>query len=144
MPRAKDILVCLWGGLGQKNTVTLHVNENNNKIQTIEPDRTILNIRPTNEEDTIIEFAKNNEYYVSNHARVACFVLSNGRFLISNTIRPHVHLVMRCHTDSMMTTEALPITTGNDLGDIKYEGKCPHVEIYNIRKTWDDKKDFKL
>jgi hypothetical protein len=138
------MLVSLWGGLGQKNTITMHVSESDNTAQVIEEDRTILSIRPTNDEDTLVEYVKNNDYYVTNHARVACFVLADGRFLMSSTMKPYVNDIVRCFTDGLLATKELPFETGNELGRIKYEGKAEHITIVNVRKTWDDKKDFKL
>ena len=136
MKRAKGILNILWGALSQKNEMTLIIDESDDEPSTIEEDRTIMSINPLNEKKTIVKFVKNDYAYETPYARIAPFLLAKGRVKISKAIveaegSTNIKNIKRVHTDSMYATKKLDIVTGTNLGNMKFEGFCKNVKIFN-------------
>jgi hypothetical protein len=92
------------------------------------------------EDKTYIKAAQNDKFYVSGFARLAPFLISKGRSIISKIIEPYIKTVIRCHTDGFICSkEPTNIITGDKLGDLVYEG---YNENYMIIKGNSYDKNF--
>jgi hypothetical protein len=131
--KAKDILNILWGALCQKDEFKLFVSEE--EPLYMGEDKTILSITPCDEDKVMIEVCRSDSMYETNHARMGPFLVANGRARISNIIEPYVDKVVRCHTDSMFVNEQIDVKTGTQLGELRYEGYCPNMEVKNMMKV---------
>jgi hypothetical protein len=70
----------------------------------------------------IIEVIKRDQQYVSGFARIKPFLLGKARSIMSDIMLPYNDLLVRCHTDGFMAIQELDIKTGDQLGDLVYEG----------------------
>ena len=130
---AKNLLNILWGGLCQRNNLTIKVR--NDEEFDIRDDKDLVALYPANKNETILKLVNMDKLFDTNYARIGCFITAKGRYKLSNTIRPHVKDVVRVHTDSMFVKNKPDIETGNDIGQLKYEGYCPKAKIINCCKT---------
>lgn len=143
LPRSKMILNILWGALCQKNTVSKCIDNDSTEIIDLPDDIDFDNIKPLDDKKTktIIDYVNRQTYYKSNFARLAPFLLSKGRLMISDILQPHKEHIKRIHTDGFISSSNLDIKTGQKLGELKYEGHCPNVKIVNNANI---EGDFKL
>lgn len=129
IPYAKEIMNSLWGALSQIDTIQLKTSDT---ICDIRDDREITEFKPANDTETFVKFYKYKKRYCTNFARIAPFILARGRFLVSKAMKPHIDNIIRCHTDGFKSKVKLNIKTGNNIGDIKYEGYCKEYKLVNI------------
>jgi hypothetical protein len=61
-------------------------------------------------------------------------MLGRGRKLISDTMKPYIDKITYCHTDGFLSTEELPLKTGTNLGDLKFDGYCEECEVIGCNK----------
>jgi hypothetical protein len=123
-------LNCLWGALSQKkktkHTLTASeeflVNDNNN----------IESIKRLDNNRYILQLSNNECMYKYNYARLCPFLLSQARYNISCIIEPYKELVINAHTDGFYLSENPDdITTGINIGDLKYKGYCSNYIVKN-------------
>ena len=126
---AKNILNILWGLLCEKDD--FHMKFNRNSEFQINDGMEMVNIVPINEDEYNINLAKKNKTYKTPYARIAPFLLSNGRQKIANVIKPNIDKIVRVHTDGFVSKEKLEYKFGKELGDLKYEGYCETVNVKN-------------
>jgi hypothetical protein len=129
VPQSKAILNTLWGSLVRKDIIEKVFHEDDDV--EIYPGRQIIERVPYGDDEILIKFAKNDSLFVYDWARIGPFILGKGRSMISKLMEPNLDCIMRTHTDSMWSTKKLDISTGLDLGQVKYEGYCPDVKIVN-------------
>jgi hypothetical protein len=133
---AKNLLNCLWGALCQQNLYTfIHDIEKHGDYEPFE-NTEILEVIPLNNEYTKVKITqiKKNSRFETNFARINPFLMAKCRSIMAKTIQPYVEHVKFCHTDSMISDIELPIKTGDELGDLAYEGFCENTKIMNKNK----------
>lgn len=128
IPRAKKILNCLAGKLIAKDILKIKLHETED-IEAVHPGRTLLQWYPFGDEHIMVELVRNESIYESAWARLAPFLYSRARLVLSRTIEPHIKKIVYCHTDGWISTTQTNMKTGNHLGDVKYEGYCRNVTI---------------
>ena len=133
LPRSKGILNILWGKLCEKNVKkdTISLTGPTFKVPS---DAYIVRIRPSNinEDENIIEYSYNDSVYKSGWARIGVFLISKGKSMISKIIQPYKKLAVRCHTDGVVFREIpVGLATGNNLGELAYEGYASNCIIKN-------------
>ena len=116
--RAKKIINTLWGALCEKKTKNFVCGPDVDIGKNAKP----ISIRPTDDGETIIEVVKRDKQYMSGFARIKPFLLGKARSIMSEIMIPHNDLLVRCHTDGFWSTQELDIKTGDQLGDLVYEG----------------------
>ncbi len=129
IPRAKEILNCLWGNLTRKQIIKKIYHEDDNV--EVFPGNEILECTPYGDEQISVTFVNTNGLYKFDWARIGPFLLAKGRSMISKLIAPHIDYIMRTHTDDMWSSKKLDIPTGDDLGKVKFKGYCPNAKIVN-------------
>lgn len=121
---AKLILASLWGKLCEvkkkKQVVTDEVEW--------DKDHSIHRIYPSPDGSTVFQFVKNSDSFKTYYARIKPFVLAFGRKKVSDVIAPIKEHVYKCHTDSVYTSKKIK-DTGDELGQLKYNGYCENAEI---------------
>lgn len=130
---AKNLLNYLWGSLCEKNVIRIKFNIadelelfDNNKIIDIIPD--------SFDSSLLTAYITKNKYFNYDLARIKPFLLAKGRFILSNTIYSFRDKIIYSHTDSLIVKEKINIKTGNNIGDLKYEGYCEKFWCENITK----------
>ncbi|AYV81699.1 MAG: hypothetical protein Harvfovirus53_9 [Harvfovirus sp.] len=116
IPRAKQFLTMLWGVLGQRSDLGYKILRENSSMLDINS----LNFKQLNE-----------SIYRTDYARTIPFILAYGRAKIVATMIPFIENIVRCHTDGFIVSIPLKIKTGDDLGDLKYEGFCEKCTVHN-------------
>ena len=116
--RAKKNINTLWGALCEKKTKNFVCGPDVDIGKNAKP----ISIRPTDDDKTIIEVIKRDQQYVSGFARIKPFLLGKARSIMSDIMLPYNDLLVRCHTDGFMAIQELDIKTGDQLGDLVYEG----------------------
>ena len=139
VPLAKPIINLLWGSLTEANTKKVVVDNASNKIFKIKKNMTVTNIKPSFiKNNTLIECANNDSFYKSNFARLKPFLLSKAKSNICNIILPYKDIVVKTHTDSLVTKEyPKGIKTGLKLGELKYEGYNSFISVKSNAKEKD-------
>ena len=124
--------------IGETNVKRITINDNDDTPNYyIDRNSTIVDIKPSNYDEniTIYKIVNNHNYFKSQFARIKPFLWSKSRFIISEYIWPFNEKVVKCNTDSIISTEILEgIKTGHNLGDLVYEGHYEHVKIINNAK----------
>jgi hypothetical protein len=129
---AKELLNVLWGKLTQKDILNVIINEDEeDEVVEIHNDKTVTKITPLSDTRTMVHFVRDNGYYMTPYARLGPFLLAKGRYNITKIMKPFINQIHRVHTDGFICEKQLDIKIGNNLGDLKYEGYCPQVEIKN-------------
>jgi hypothetical protein len=137
---AKQVLNFLWGALSERKLRKQVVNEN--AVFEIEPNVKITCLKSSLFNDDIIMKTHSNEkMFKFAYARMMPHLLSKGRMLMSQTMRPFESEVIRCHTDGF-TVSRYPkdIKISQDLGGLCYEGYC---EEYTVKSCNDFDGEFK-
>ena len=131
VPKSKDILNRLWGVLSEIDRKKYFCCSDNETI--LSPDDEIISLRPykLNDDIDIMECVSKKNYYKTSFARLSPFLISRGRFNISNIIMPHKNNVHRIHTDGFISDIKLDIKLGENLGDLVFEGYCENCNIIN-------------
>jgi hypothetical protein len=134
----KLLLNMISGAIGETNVKRITINDNDDTPNYyIDRNSTIVDIKPSNYDEniTIYKIVNNHNYFKSQFARIKPFLWSKSRFIISEYIQPFTEKVVKCNTDSIISTEILEgIKTGHNLGDLVYEGHYEHVKIINNAK----------
>jgi hypothetical protein len=130
IPKSKLLLNILWGSLCEiDKTRVMYQNRNIN----ISSDCDFYSITPDNKNDKILHIVTTNQtkYYKTGFARLAPFLISKGRHIIANICYPHRENIKWIHTDGFISDTSLDIKTGENMGDLVYEGHCDNVVIEN-------------
>jgi len=128
--RSKQILNILWGALCEKNTKKKIIMPKDKLL--IEQDSKLISIRPFNDDSTIFEYSRNDDQYKSGFARIGPFLMSKGRKIISDIMKPYKDIVVRCHTDGIVLKEnPIGIKSGSELGELSFDGYCAHANVLN-------------
>jgi len=138
VPRAKAIINILWGALTQKNIIKMVIKNDDDKVVDIVGDKTVTKIYPRNDNETNIEFYKNDSLFETNYGRIGPFVLARGRQLIRKFMKqgdPTLEHIHYAHTDGFISSKKLDVQTGNAMGSLKYEGYCEDAIITNCIKV---------
>ena len=70
------------------------------------------------------------------YARLGPFLLAYGRKKLLETISPFIENIKWAHTDGFILNKKVDIKTGNNLGELKYEGyskECIITAFNNIK-----------
>lgn len=137
IPRSKAILNILQGALGERKTRKKIVSDKS-ELYKLPNDNNITSIKPSlyNEDETIVEYANNNNIYKLGWARVCPFIISRAKAKISKYIEPYKSICVRSHTDSMLLTEEpVGLKTGNNIGEIAYEGYSDNCKVLNSMRV---------
>ena len=136
VPLAKPILNLLWGSLTESNTKKVVIDNASDEIFVIEENMTVTKIKPSFiKNNTLIEYANNDSFYKSNFARLKPFLLSKAKSNICNIILPYKDIVVKTHTDSLVTKEyPKGIKTGLKLGELAFEGYYEHCVVKSNAK----------
>lgn len=138
VPRSKSILNIIWGALCEKLDRTYKKDPTDqNNIFKIPDNHDINFIKPSDDNKIIISHIKRDKYYKTNFARFSPFLLSKGRLMISDIMEPHIQYIKRFHTDGFISCKKLDIKTGNEIGNLKYEGYNNKICFDNIRSKID-------
>lgn len=131
IPKAKDILNRLWGVLCELDRKQYFCSSD--KEINLSPDDEIISLRPYKLDDDIdiMECVSKKNYYKTSFARLSPFLISRGRFNISNIILPHKENIHRIHTDGFISDSKLDIKLGENIGDLVFEGYCENCNILN-------------
>lgn len=98
--QAKTFMAMLWGFLSEKKTLSKIINPNYGDFELPE-NHQLVGIQPCDntESNHKVNYARYDDQFETNHARIAPFVLSLGRKAISTIMLPYQDSVIRCHTD---------------------------------------------
>ena len=134
---AKEILNCLWGVLCQNNYKHHKLDHKTKEVYDIMGDNVLDELCPNDEDNTAtkITYHSQNSIYCNRYARICPFVLSNGRYLLGVTIKPHIDTLVHVHTDGFISTVPLDLKTGLNIGDIKFEGNDNLCVVEAINKV---------
>jgi hypothetical protein len=127
--KSKDILNRLWGALCEVDKKKYFCE----KDIVINDDEEIFEIRPykNNEDIDIISTNKINKRYKTNYARLCPFLISQGRYEISNLMFPIKENIKRIQTDGFLSTIKLHENKNVKLGELKFEGYTENGIIKN-------------
>lgn len=131
---AKRILNTLWGALCQRNKFYYDINNDMSGLFK-NPEGEILDtITPMGNNRWTLQFSNPGNLFKGEYPRIAPFILSQGRKIVSNQIRPYKDIVRRIHTDGFILEEdpeKLPIiecpeNASKTLKTLKFEkeGNC--------------------
>jgi len=122
---SKLIMNSVWGSVCEKTK----------KISKLQND----NIKSISVNDTIQRF--NNSFLItqysnvkpfkSNFARMGMFLTSKGRYELYKIISKHQDKIIYAHTDGFISTKRLKIQQGQNMGELRFEGKYENLEIKN-------------
>ena len=87
-----------------------------------------------NDED-LIEYVKNHKMYKYGFGRVGPFIISKAKSVISHIMEPYKNDIVRAHTDGFLLTRKENIITGNELGQLAYEGYCNNAKVLNCNSV---------
>jgi hypothetical protein len=69
--------------------------------------------------------------FKSNFARMGMFLTAKGRYELYKTISKHQDKIIYAHTDGFISTKRLKIKQGQNMGELRFEGKYENLEIKN-------------
>ena len=127
---AKRILNILWGALAQRKIKKDIIEPNTELI--FESDDNITSIQNCRTGNLRIESVSANDSFMTHYARFAPFITSRGKQLITDIIATDKDNIVRCITDGIISKTKLEHATGNVIGDLKYEGYCPNINIKHL------------
>jgi hypothetical protein len=130
LPRAKEIFNCLAGKLIAKDILKVKEHEDSD-VEVIHPGRQMLTFYKFGKKQYMFELIRNESIYQGCWARMAPFLFSAGRYKLSTAIEPHIEKIVWCHTDGWVSNSQCHVTTGHEMGELKYEGYCKKVTIKN-------------
>jgi hypothetical protein len=133
---AKDILNRLWGVLTESNEQRIILNKNDSKVKNYaQRDVSIVKIKPSiNKDEVIIDICDNDNYYKSGFARLKPFLLDKVKYWMTTLVHDYKDNLKRFHTDGFITDIKLDVKTGEELGNLCYEGYYEHCIIKNCSK----------
>jgi hypothetical protein len=123
---AKLVLNSLWGALceAKHNFITV---DNDSEYM---PDGDITDIK-VNTDGTSTYYIRNEQIFTYDWARIKPFLLSRARLIYAEKVFKYSDSIVRCHTDSIISTVKLDIETGVNMGSLTYEGYYEHFELLN-------------
>ena len=129
--KAKLILNILWGSLCEIDKSYLVYK---NKILNIDDDCDIYSIKPNEKNENHLEIitTKQSKFYKTGFARLSPFLISQGRYMMSKILYPHIENIKQLHTDGFVSNKLLDVKTGDKMGDLVFEGKCDNCTIHHI------------
>jgi hypothetical protein len=134
---AKLLLNIISGLIGEIDKKDIIVDDSiEDGIVEIDNKYTLLSQKPSRTEQKTINRVVNKEkYFKTDFARLKPFMLAKARFVISSYIKPYNEFVVKCNTDSMISTTKLDVETGGDkMGNLVYEGFFHKVKISSNAK----------
>ena len=134
--RSKAILNSLWGKLCEKKLIKKTLNINDTNIHEIYPGKKIIGLIPFGNNGVVITLSENSTVYKTDFARIGPFLLARGRYIMGEMIDPHASHIRYLHTDGFISDCKLDIETGEDIGDLRYEGYCEEVNIVGLTKKY--------
>lgn len=132
IPLAKEIMNSLWGALSQAYENHLVITSDHPTDVPIWDDSDIIITPRIGSKKLDIKVFKKDTAFRNDWARIKPFLLAKSRSMISKIMEPHINNIVRCHTDGIVSSCPLPIPTGDELGQIKYEGYCPMFSVYKV------------
>lgn len=124
---AKLILNSLWGSLckGSHKVVTLDPEDE-------QPDGNIIDIKQ-NSDGTVSYFFYKDKPFTYDFARMKPFLLAKARSVYVDVVYPFSDKVVRCHTDSIISTEKLEFKQQSSkyksvMGELSFEGYYEHFD----------------
>ena len=134
VPKAKLILNILWGSLCEidKSRVVYH-----NRLINIDSDCDVYSIKPDDKDENKLRIVITNQtkFYKTGFARLGPFLISKGRHMIATMCYPHREHIKWCHTDGFISDISLDIRTGDNIGDLVFEGYCEDVDIQHCNNV---------
>lgn len=136
--RTKGILNILWGYLTRMNIYTRTCKDDDD-IFEIPINGTLVSLCPLDDGRTVINYIPDNKnMFETNFARIKPFLLAKGRYIISTIIEPHNKIVVRSHTDSLLSTIPIKFPKAeHKRGSIVLKQSSKHAKIHNnIKVDW--------
>ena len=132
IPKAKNILNCLWGVLCQQKTNRFVIK---GEFQLKEHHH-LISIQPKGDIYIVVTRDANSPF-ATNWARLKPFLLSMGRLYVARLIREYREHVVRIHTDGFLVdgTYEGDIEVGTALGQLRHESHCDNVSVENSMKV---------
>jgi hypothetical protein len=128
---AKIILTCLWGYLCKQRYYDKNVKSTDDEFPIPEGNN-IIGIT-TKEDGVCVRYHQTTgNNYFSAYARLGPFLTARARCKTLEVLVGHQDQVVWLHTDGFITKTQLPLKTGTEMGELKYEGYCPNVYIKNL------------
>lgn len=126
---AKKILNCVWGQLSSKKKI----RKTNRKPIRLNDDEDILEIRPQGDR-VHITYAKKEQLFMYNYARLACFLTGKVRNQMATTMYPHRENIHKCHTDGFVSGVEIPeLPISLNMGE--WEMRCGPLIINKNKKV---------
>ena len=133
---AKKIMNILWGALCQRRVdKSIWYDPKEDKEHILDFEHEIIHIGTHVSGKVKLDYAHSDKQFETDFARISPFITARGRTLISDIIATDKDNVVRCVTDGIISKTKMNIKYGNDIGDMKYEGKCDDVYLEHIYKV---------
>ena len=126
-PEMKKILNILWGALCERKQMKQRTTDNIS-VDLIE------DVIKINDEYTLLKCSMNDNYYVTNYARIGPFITAYGRKMISELVLPHEKSVIRVQTDSFTCLNNINCEISKDIGKLKLEYENKNIIISYLNK----------
>lgn len=134
-PYIKQLLNILWGSFCEINKAKKYIGSKSEKDLIIGNDYEIESIRPTTLNDDLLcvkIVKKSSNYYKTPYARICPFILSIGRKRMSDLFYAYADKIQYIRCDGIKCVEKLDITTGDKIGELRYEGYYSNATIHNL------------
>ena len=136
--RFKEILNCLWGCLVQEKKTRLVIDLTKESDVNLNTDEVEILSQIIEKNKCIIEYIyKNKSSFKTDFARLKPFILSQCRLKMSMLLIDHVENIEQIHTDGFKTNIKINFDLGDQIGNLRYEGKRENVKIVNVNKIVD-------
>ena len=132
---AKLLINILWGSLCEINKSHFKYKDED---LIIPDDSDIYRITPDDKDTKTLNIicTSRTKFYKTPYARLSPFLISKGRFIISNILYNHRNNIKQIHTDGFISDKLLDnIKTGNEMGSLVYEGKCDNCIINHVNSV---------
>jgi hypothetical protein len=132
----KKILNCLWGALCQSMINTFKMTADNS-VKLFENEK-LFTLMPSGDDDIIMQTINPRKQFKYAFARMKPFILSFGRSRMASFLELSAEDLVYSHTDGFVlsrrlkTNDKIKSKIGNDIGKLKYEGKCDKIIIHNM------------
>ena len=136
VPRAKELMTNLWGGLCKKLKTTVHehsTGEIPENAKILAMDR----ILDENGDvvDVVADYVIKGQTFQYRFGRLEPFLLSYSRYNLVRTIKDKLNQVKRVHTDSILSTVSFDdLKIGQLLGEWKLEHANHKVKLNGIKR----------
>ena len=136
--RFKEILNSLWGCLVQEKKTRLCIDLTKESDVNLNTDEVEILSQIIEKNKCIIEYKyKNKSSFKTDFARLKPFILSQCRLKMSMLLIDHVENIEQIHTDGFKTNIKINFDLGDQIGNVRYEGKRENVKIVNVNKIVD-------